>query len=279
MWHHHPHHHHCIVSFCPELSFTCRVDLLSANIPNISLLRGSWDKVSRVEDIKIIYQSQQLEGYKYTTCTMGHSFCGKTEVLQIFKRDLFNTLPPGKWPHGPIHSACGTEGAPAHWGDTPTTMTIMLKLAKNMLMFNARWGWKWCGTNWSLRDALVLTIWLHTIFICIALCVFPCQKTFLKFLNVYIYFMLISNRKESIPSGRWCNNTKKLTWYQEFHNFYSKYDTFWGGNLGLVWQGWKFLSHIVQIICIVHWCWWWYKLSCICICTLYLVPCTLHFAP
>ena len=133
MWHHHPHHHHCIVSFCPELSFTCRVDLLSANIPNISLQRGFWDKVSRVEEIKIIYQSQQLEGYKYT-CTMGHSFCGKTEVLQIFKRDLFNTLPPGKWPHGPIHSACGTEGAPGHWGDTPTTMTIMLKLAKNMLM-------------------------------------------------------------------------------------------------------------------------------------------------
>ena len=122
-----------IVPFCPELSFTCRVDLLSANIPNISMQRGFWDKVSRVEEIKIIYQSQPLEGHKYT-CTMGHSFCGKTEVLQIFKRDLFNTLPPGKWPHGPIHSACGTEGAPSHWGDTPTTMTIMLKLAKNMLM-------------------------------------------------------------------------------------------------------------------------------------------------
>ena len=100
MWHHHPHHHHCIVPFCPGLSFTCRVDLLSANIPNISLLRGSWDKVSRVEEIKIIYQSQPLEGYKYT-CTMGHSFCGKTEVLEIFKRDLFNTLPLENGPTAP----------------------------------------------------------------------------------------------------------------------------------------------------------------------------------
>ena len=32
-----------------------------------------------------------------------------------------------------------------------------------------------------------------------ALCVFPCQQTFLKFLNVNNHFMLISNRKVSIP--------------------------------------------------------------------------------
>ena len=50
--------HICFVPSCPELSFTCRVDLLSANIPNISLLRGSWDKVSRVEEIKIILRGQ-----------------------------------------------------------------------------------------------------------------------------------------------------------------------------------------------------------------------------
>ena len=123
---------HCVLLSRIEFYVSCRF-AISKYIPNISMLRGSWDKVSRVEGIKIIYQSQPLEAYKYT-CTMGHSFCGKTEVLQIFKRDLFNTQPPGKWPHGPIHSACGTEGAPGHWGDTPTTMTIMLKLAKNMLM-------------------------------------------------------------------------------------------------------------------------------------------------
>ena len=130
------------------------------------MLRGSWDKVSRVEGIKIIYQSQPLEAYKYT-CTMGHSFCGKTEVLQIFKRDLFNTQPPGKWPHGPIHSACGTEGAPGHWGDTPTTMTIMLKLAKNMLMNRClmRMVENDAAPLDFLRDALVLSIWLHTIVI------------------------------------------------------------------------------------------------------------------
>ena len=36
-------------------------------------------------------------------------------------------------------------------------------------------------------------------FVIIALCVFPCQLTFLKFLNVNIHFMLILNRKVSIP--------------------------------------------------------------------------------
>ena len=104
---------HCVLLSRIEFYVSCRF-AISKYIPNISMLRGSWDKVSRVEGIKIIYQSQPLEAYKYT-CTMEHSFCGKTEVLQIFKRDLFNTQPPGKWPHGPIHSACGTEGAPGHW--------------------------------------------------------------------------------------------------------------------------------------------------------------------
>ena len=78
-----------IVPFCPELSFTCRVDLLSANIQNISMLRGSWDKVSRVEEIKIIYQSQQLEGYKYRTCTMGQKSVAKQKFYK-YSREIFS---------------------------------------------------------------------------------------------------------------------------------------------------------------------------------------------
>ena len=60
------------------------------------------------------------------------------------------------------------------------------------------------------------------------------QSTMLspKFLNVNINFMLISNRKVSIP---FLGDAKLPTFfYQKFHNFYSKYGIFGGETEELV---------------------------------------------
>ena len=133
MWHHHPHHpHHCVLLSRIKFYVSCRFAiskypkyLTAARLLGQSQSsRGDKDNLSKST-------TRRVQIYMYN----GALLLWQNRSPRNIQERSFQYPAPGKWPHGPIHSACGTEGAPAHyWGDTPTTMTIMLKLAKNMLM-------------------------------------------------------------------------------------------------------------------------------------------------